>query len=355
MFELYAEFGALVIENARKTLLAVIEPSQRIFALYLLTSVVIAFFIYRAARARGAETEASFARFLFPARVWRHPSAWLDLRYFLFNKLIAGAFIVALSAWATGLAYRMVAGVVPVTDLAGQGDMAAGAGIAIVIGFMIASMVVSDFLGWFCHYLQHKSPVLWQFHKVHHSAEVMHPVSNFREHPFDNFLYVSLIGAGYGLCLGLAVRWFGYAPSVPTILGVPLLMLAFNIAGYNLRHSHIWLRWPGKLSMIFPSPAHHHVHHSCHPDHLDKNFAFMLPIWDVIFGTYHMPEDDRDVKFGIGDGNAVELTSCTRLYWVPVRDAFRVMKAQALGRRFNMSKPEPVASDPGPATIHPAE
>ena len=107
--------------------------------------------------------------------------------------------------------------------------------------------------------------------------------------------------------------------------------------------------------MIFPSPAHHHVHHSSHPDHVDKNFAFMFPIWDVIFNTYEMPKDNRDVKFGIGDGNAEELTSCLRLYWVPFRDAFRVMKAQTKGVEFNMSKPEPVEDTPPVEKTHPAE
>jgi sterol desaturase/sphingolipid hydroxylase (fatty acid hydroxylase superfamily) len=253
-----------------------------------------------------------------------------------------GQFIIGLTAWATTFTFRWASGGIPISHATSESRMSAGAGIAISFGFMCVAMFISDFLAWACHYLQHKSPLLWQFHKVHHSAEVMHPVSNHREHPIDNLLYSIVIGAGYGAILGLAMRMFGYMPSMPTLLGVPLLMLAFNLIGYNLRHSHVWLRWPGKLSMIFPSPAHHHVHHSCHPDHLDKNFAFMFPIWDVIFRTYHMPKDNRDVKFGIGDGNAEDLTSCTRLYWVPFRDAARIMKARIKGVPFNMSKPQPV-------------
>lgn len=263
--------------------------------------------------------------------------------------------MVGLSAWAFSLAFKLVSGGMNVTDIKTGNELSAITNILIAFGFMVISTFISDFIGWYCHYLQHKSPLLWQFHKVHHSAEVMHPVSNYREHPVDNIFYLIAIGAGYGAILALAVRVFGYAPNAPTVLGVPLVMLVFNLVGYNLRHSHVWLRWPGKLSMIFPSPAHHHVHHSCHPDHLDKNFAFMFPIWDVIFRTYHMPEDGRDVKFGIGEGNADELTSCTRLYWVPVRDAFRVLKAQMRGQAFNMSKPEPLGKDGDTKTIHPAE
>lgn len=173
--------------------------------------------------------------------------------------------------------------------------------IGLAFVFMIIATVVIDFVAYFTYYLQHKSPLFWQFHKVHHSAEVMHPISNFREHPIDNLFYALTFGVGYGAMIAGAMIFFGFVPSVPSLLRVPLLGFFSNLAGYNLRHSQIWLRWPGKLSMIFPSPAHHHVHHSCHPDHIDKNFAFTLPIWDVIFKTYHMPEDNRDVKFGIGE------------------------------------------------------
>ena len=345
------EVGRSFLQNVENTLYAVNDPNQRIFIVYMMTSVIIAYVIYKSAKARMISDEETFLRFLFPKKVWSHPSAWLDLRYFFFHSFFGKFLIIGLSAWAMALAFRWASGGIPITQAAGQSSISTGAGIAISLGFMCVTMLISDLLAWSCHYLQHKSPLLWQFHKVHHSAEVMHPVSNYREHPIDNLFYNIVLGAGYGVILAIAVRVFGYMPDMPTLLGVPLAMLAFNLVGYNLRHSHVWLRWPGKLSMIFPSPAHHHVHHSSHPEHLDKNFAFMFPIWDVIFKTYHMPEDNRDVIFGIGNGNAEDLTSCTRLYWVPFRDAFRILKAEIKGVPFNMSKPKPVQE----RKAHPAE
>lgn len=305
---------------------------------------MIAWLVYRSRQGRQSSQEKAFLRFLFPKAVWSHPSAWLDLRYFFFHGIIGKFFMIGLSAASVALAFRWSSGGLSITEVSGQWSFSAGADFAIALRFMVVAMIISDGLAWYCHYLQHKSPLLWQFHKVHHSAEVMHPASNYREHPVDNLLYIVVLGVGYGVILAVAVRLFGYVPTMPSLLGVPLMMLAFNLVGYNLRHSHVWLRWPGKLSMIFPSPAHHHVYHSCHPDHIDTNFAFMFPVWDVTFRTYHMPEDNHDAKFGIGEGNAEELNTCSRLYWVPVRDAFRVMKAQALGREFNISKPEPVTA-----------
>ena len=104
--------------------------------------------------------------------------------------------------------------------------------------------------------------------------------------------------------------------------------------------------------MVFPSPAHHQVHHSCHPDHLDKNFAFVFPVWDVIFGCYVMPEDNRDVKFGVTDKDrGHELDTCLKLYFLPFRDAWRLFrrkrgpKADAAALQSNRP-PQNLAKDP---------
>jgi sterol desaturase/sphingolipid hydroxylase (fatty acid hydroxylase superfamily) len=241
--------------------------------------------------------------------------------------MLIGHFLTfGLTAWGTAVAFEAVTGKPLVETILRESNAFSGADLAITLGYMLVSAVVIDLTGFFIHHLQHKLPILWEFHKVHHSAEVMHPVSNYREHPVDNIFYKTATGLGAGAAAGVAVGLFGYTPSVPSLLGVPVIMFCFNMLAYNLRHSHIWLRWPGAWAMILPSPAHHHVHHSCHPNHIDKNFAFIFPVWDVIFGTYCMPADNRDVKFGIGEDKAAELTSCLRLYFVPFRDAWRLVR-----------------------------
>ena len=311
--------------HARNVVTEPFDPSDRLFVVYLATSVMFAFGVYFAARRKGALREKTFLRFLFPRHVWRHPSAWLDLRYFFFHKFIGHFLVLLLGAGLSVTFYQWLTGREDVISSALADPIPPAKEMLAVVVFLIVGTIVIDFVAFLSHYLQHKSPLLWQFHKVHHSAEVMHPVSNFREHPVDNLLYMLTNSLAVGGLLALATTLFGFVPSAPAVLGAPIMSMLFNVSGYHLRHSHVWLRWPGRLSMIFPSPAHHHVHHSCHPDHIDKNFAFMLPIWDVLFNTYHMPEDNRDVKFGIGSENKGELTSCLRLYWVPMRDAYRLL------------------------------
>jgi sterol desaturase/sphingolipid hydroxylase (fatty acid hydroxylase superfamily) len=315
------------LANIRYVLLSPFQPGSRIYFLYLATSALFAFFVYLALRRARSPEATSFLGYLFPKRIWSHPSAWLDVRYFFFHG-ITGHFIATSGGVAVTLGvFTLLTGqsVVPDAD-SGVQVLTGWQGVSATIAFMVVAIVVSDFTAFYMHYLQHKIPLLWQFHKVHHSAEVMHPLSNFREHPIDNFAYSVTIGATYGVVLALMVHAFGYVPHSLTLLGVPVFMFLFNVTGYNLRHSHVWLRWPGRWSVIFPSPAHHQVHHSCHPDHLDKNFAFMCPVWDVLFGCYVMPEDNRDVKFGVTEKDrGHELNSCVRMYALPFRDAWRVM------------------------------
>lgn len=348
------EIIAAILDQMVNVLMYPLDPNNRIYALYIVSSIVFAWFVYRAIKSRGADNtdqdtdaaKGNFLQFLFPKRVWSHPSAWLDLRYMMFHRVASYFLLLGVGTWALAAGFRLGSNGVAFSDIVASASSAPAAGLVFSVIYMIVVMMVIDFIAWAIHYVQHKVPLLWQFHKVHHSAEVMHPISNFREHPIDNLGYGLIIGLGYGLVQGLSVRLLGYAPNIPSLLGVPLLMFLFNFTAYNLRHSHIWLRWPGRWSMIFPSPAHHHVHHSCHPEHLDKNFAFMFPIWDVIFRTYHMPEDNRNVKFGIVEDSS-DLNSCLRLYWVPFRDAYRLFRKPGKGEMTHEESAEAKAERPG--------
>ena len=305
-----------------------IDEGQRIYWLYLLSSVVFAAIIYLR-QSNNRQSLRDFLRFLFPAAVWRHPSAWLDVRYFFFHQvfrlLIYGIFLGSVSVGVyAGLVKYFAQGEALLYGI--NADTPNNIFFTISFVYMFVAICATDFFSYCLHYLQHKNPFLWEFHKVHHSAEVMHPLSNYREHPFDNLLYAVGTGGVLGLMAGIFQILFGYVPQMPQIIGVSGIYFLFNILGYNLRHSHIWLRWPGKLSYLFGSPAHHQVHHSYHPDHINKNFAFIFPWWDAIFGTMAMPEDNRDVKFGISKDYVPEYSTVLQLYYVPILNVIKGLK-----------------------------
>ena len=65
-------------------------------------------------------------------------------------------------------------------------------------------------------------------------------------------------------------------------------------------------------------PHYHQLHHSTNPKHYDKNFGLMLSIWDRMFGTLFVPEQDESFSFGLGrEGD--EYQSTAGLFILPLR------------------------------------
>jgi sterol desaturase/sphingolipid hydroxylase (fatty acid hydroxylase superfamily) len=128
--------------------------------------------------------------------------------------------------------------------------------------------------------LQHTSPWLWELHKVHHSAEVLTPITVYRTHPLESYIN-GLRGA---LVTGLVAGFFAYLSrgraSSYLLLGVPAMNFLFNLLGSNLRHSHIWLSYGAKIEHILISPAQHQIHHSVEIEESMSNYGAFLAIWD---------------------------------------------------------------------------
>jgi sterol desaturase/sphingolipid hydroxylase (fatty acid hydroxylase superfamily) len=151
---------------------------------------------------------------------------------------------------------------------------------------------------WFDHYLSHRIPFLWEFHKVHHTAEVLSPITNFRVHPVDSVVFFNILRFFVGATGGvLSYLQLGNPFAVG---GTNLIMVAFIFLTVHLQHSHVWLATTGPLGRLILSPAHHQLHHSDNPIHFDKNFGACLSIFDWLFGTLHMPQRKRErITFGI--------------------------------------------------------
>lgn len=138
-------------------------------------------------------------------------------------------------------------------------------------------LVVKDFFQWLVHNLMHRIPVLWHFHRTHHSTEEMDWLSNWRFHwveivAYQLVLYLpaTLVGVSSEAAYGCAV--------ISTLIG--------HLAHANLRLSL------GPLEYILNSPTLHAWHH-VHPDYgpTDRNFAISLSLWDWLFGTAHLPKE----------------------------------------------------------------
>jgi len=291
-----------------------ISPQGNLYWLYLASAAIIAVLIYWSPGRDPRPHLRGALAFLFPRRIYRHPSARLDFKFFLVNTLLYGACVAPLLLSSLSVAHGTLSALV---HLFGVPEAPMLDGLAVQIAVTAAAVIAADFGFYVSHYLSHKVPLLWEFHKVHHSAEVLHPITDFRAHPVDRVLDAVLMGAMTGLVLGLSAYGFGTSTGLVTVIGMNVFVFVFNIAGAHLRHSHIWLSYGPRLEGIFVSPALHQIHHSLAERHLDKNLGGIFSIWDRLMGTLYVPRAREELTFGLAAGEHRDYTSVARLYLVP--------------------------------------
>ena len=258
-----------------------------------------------------------FGRHLLPAGISRHPSARADVLFWLSRRIFIPLLVVplAISTVAAGhFAYWALSGIVgpphyPVTP----------AGPTTLIAFTVTMLIAYDLSYYLYHRMQHRIPILWELHKVHHSAEVMVGVTKDRVHPIDEIMNRWWDGVIPGLCYGVWL-FFALDPVELTVFGLNVYALRNIILMMDfVRHTHLKLSYGRYLSNILLSPHYHQLHHSTAEKHLDKNFGLTLSIWDRFLGTLVRPEPDEEFVFGLTDGEHVEYQSLYRLHVVPLK------------------------------------
>lgn len=263
-----------------RPLSSLLDPSARVFGPFLLGAGCIAVV---ALVLRGLTLGAA-ARELLSPRVWLHRSALADLRL-----IAARAALRALLFGVRGVSTLVVAALV-VSWLRRHLGLPGAHGPAALVGaaFMLSVFVAEDAARFYLHRLMHRVSWLWEFHKVHHSAEVLTPFTLYRTHPVE----AAINGAGNTLAVGLVTGLFAwtFGPSIRAweVLGVDALAFAWTLCGANLRHSHVWLSYGPRVERFLLSPAQHQVHHSTDPRHVDRNFGTALSLWDRLAGSLYV-------------------------------------------------------------------
>jgi len=255
-----------------------------------------AFYTFRRLR-RGRRVRArTILRALFPKRIMRHPSNQADIGYLFFNVFVFGVVF----GWSV-LSYQAVSNgiIAALSSIFGAPAPSWPAWLSrAVITLML--FLAYEFGYWFNHWLSHKVPLLWEFHKVHHSAEVLTPLTNFRVHPVYTFVFANIIAFSTAVASGLGHYAFGDTAYQYALADTNIILVLFIHAYVHLQHSHVWISFTGLLGRLLVSPAHHQLHHSSDPKHFNKNFGSCLAVWDWMFGTLHVPSKERErIAFGV--------------------------------------------------------
>ncbi|SFI65540.1 sterol desaturase family protein [Bradyrhizobium sp. cf659] len=143
-------------------------------------------------------------------------------------------------------------------------------------------LVLSDFMLYWLHRLFHGGE-FWKYHAIHHSSEEISWISAARFHPVN--LMLGTIGVDVVLLMA------GISPNVMVWL-----------APFTTFHSafvHANLNWTfGPFKYVLATPVFHRWHHTALEEGGDTNFAGTFPLWDVLFGTFRMPEGQLPQDYG---------------------------------------------------------
>lgn len=265
---------------------------------------------------------------LFPRRVFLHRSAKADYCIFLINNGLL--FFVAFSALLTP--FMISEGVIAGMQRFGIKTEAASASPFYQVCYTLIIVLVWDFSATYAHYLKHKTPIFWEFHKVHHSAEVMTPITALRRHPVDAMIGAAVTTLFLGTALALWVLISGRAAEPVMIFGSIAGIYLWRLLGYNLRHSHIWISYGDCWNRILISPAQHQIHHSNSAAHYDTNFGHIFSFWDSMLGTLYLPKEGERVVFGIEENEMKDLRTIGDFYFRPFVKAGRKLLNQSAQR-----------------------
>ena len=274
----------------------VADPGKRLYWMHVLSAALLALIYCRCAARR--QSIGDLASSVLDSAYWWNRSTRLDYGLFALNNFLKVAMFapvlggqVAVSLVVTRFLHFNIA----------ESHLFVWPPIAITVAFTMVAFLFDDFMRFVVHWLMHRVPILWHFHRLHHTATTLTPFTVHRTHPVESFINSSRAVLSLGLVSGVFVWLFGHGLQVWDILGVNALGFVMTLAGSNLRHSHIPLHF-GVAESLLISPAQHQLHHSV--DHNHPNLGSFLSWWDRLCGSWMAGSEARDLRFGLSTGSS---------------------------------------------------
>jgi sterol desaturase/sphingolipid hydroxylase (fatty acid hydroxylase superfamily) len=158
---------------------------------------------------------------------------------------------------------------------------------------LVIALVLLDGWTYLWHRANHALPLLWRFHRMHHSDNQMDVTTATRFH-LGEHVGSSLLRLGLIPLLGL---------EIVHLLVYDTLLIAVT----QLHHANVSLgRWDRWLRLLIVTPDLHKVHHSRWRPETDSNFASVLSVWDRLGGTSRLRDDPATIAFGLDEFDAPE-------------------------------------------------
>jgi sterol desaturase/sphingolipid hydroxylase (fatty acid hydroxylase superfamily) len=261
-------------------------------------------------------------RYVLPPAIYTHPSFRIDMMWIPFSLTLRLLGLLTLAV-GTGAVVTWLQ-----DHFGGAPLQVPDGGLAIALQVVIL-LVARDFSRFCWHYQAHMVPFFWEFHKVHHSAEVLHPF-RVRTHPVDLFIRNSYMGVGGACIAGGLIYLFGMSYSAQAANVFAGIVGALHLIEH-FEHSHVSLSFGKYLGQFFYAPYLHQFHHGASPEHRSVNLGLAggLTVWDRMFGTLYWPKDGEKIVWGasteeLGENNPHR--TLWGLFWSPFVGAFRTLR-----------------------------
>lgn len=203
--------------------------------------------------------------------------------------MVCGACGWVVAAWAANQGLGLLAWV--------------GAGPWIAVG---AGMLGLDAVSYLWHRANHRLPLLWRFHQVHHADTGFHVTTALRFHPGELLLALPVRLA--------AVVALGVPPE-----GILIFEIVFGVANL-LEHGNFDLprRLEPMVRRVFITPALHRAHHAANWRELDTNFGTVFSTWDRLGRTFHASDPERRVVTGLPDRTNLDAPTLAESLLLPL-------------------------------------
>ncbi len=212
---------------------------------------------------------------MFEGREHRGRHDLANLALGVFNALVVSLLFAAATLAVTTWAFESGVGLLHLIDLPTEVTL-------------VAAIVLFDAWQYLWHRLNHRIPLLWRFHAVHHSDADLDASAALRFHTGE-ILLSSLARLAVLPVLGLTI---GHVLVYETIL-LPIILFHHS----NVRVPERMDRW---LRMVIVTPWMHWVHHSDWQPETDSNYSSIFSFWDRIFGSFRLRRNPREIRLGLG-------------------------------------------------------
>lgn len=243
---------------------------------------------------KGGPSDFDIRAKIFPGALYRHPTNRVDfwnyvMRFFMWTPIFA----------ALGNALTLIIVQNKLEKHFGTRAALLTDNLFVIPIEFIIIILSTEFGSYVLHLALHKIPILWSFHRAHHSAEALTLLTIARDHPMDNLLGHTIVPIIGGAISSILFYFLGFDKHPAALAAIATYYLT-GTCWAMLNHSHIWMSF-GPLNYIISAPIMHQIHHSAEERHRDKNLGASLMVFDWLFGTIYSPKEREEYRWGLND------------------------------------------------------